>query len=173
MKMDVKAENMESLAVRPLVIKTLTRAKQPLMIMSMFMIMKMIMKMEMRIRASGTSVFPSDDWERFLARWKSLDGSAVKVVIPTWLVMPAMVMQNFIMRHTEYGIDGILAAADLLKDSPYWQNRKITIEKFLYDETIPKLQGSGYDWNPDAPKKPKPDKSKDTAPLAALERYND
>jgi hypothetical protein len=75
------------------------------------------------------------------------------------------------MRHTVYGIDGILAAVDMLKDSPYWQNRKITIEKFLYEETTPKLRGSGYDWNPDVPKNPKPDKSKGTAPMELLPRH--
>ena len=109
---------------------------------------------------SGNHTFGSD-WELLLERWQSLSESTVKVVIPTWLVIPPSVSHDFLMRCSEHGIERVLATVDLLRNSPYWQNRQIGIDKFLREETFLKLHGSGYDWNPDTPKQnPKSDKSK-------------
>jgi hypothetical protein len=87
-----------------------------------------------------------------LEKWKTLDGSPVKVEIPNWLTIPSLVVEDFLGRCNEYGIKKICATVDLLRNSPYWQNRKIGIAKFLRQETFLKLHDGSYDWNPDNPK---------------------
>ena len=105
------------------------------------------------------------DWDRLLEKWQTLEGSPVKVEIPTWLVVPQKVSHDFFCRTTEYGAGGVLATVDLLRVSPYWQNRKIGIGKFLEETTFLKLHDGGYDWSPGAPKNrnDRPDKSEGCA----------
>jgi hypothetical protein len=99
----------------------------------------------------GNDAGSLSDWDRLLAKWKTLEGSPVKVEVPTWLIVPQMVSQNFLCRTNEYGIERILEVVDLLKVAPYWQNRKIGIGKFLQEDTFLKLHEGGYGWNPDVP----------------------
>jgi hypothetical protein len=63
-----------------------------------------------------------------------------------------MVANDFLARVKEIKIDGVLAAVDTLRNSPYWQKRKIGLAKFLREETFLKLHDGSYDWNPDTPK---------------------
>jgi len=103
-------------------------------------------------RNARVAISFESDWNLLLEKWKTLEGSPVKVVIPEWLIIPTSVREDFFMRCSEHGIERVLETVDLLRKSTYWQNRRIGIDKFLREDTFLKLHGSGYDWNPDKPK---------------------
>ena len=102
-----------------------------------------------------------DEWDLLLEKWKSLEGSSVRAEpVPDWLIVPQAVVNDFLRRRDEYGIEKMLAFVDLVRNSLYWQKRTIGLPKFLREETFLKLLDGSYDWNPDKPPgKAKPDKS--------------
>ena len=114
-----------------------------------------------------------DDWNLLLEKWKTLEGSAVNAEpVPEWLVIPDAVMRDFLCRRNEYGIEKLLAAVDLVRNSPYWQNRKIGLPKFLREETFLKLHDGSYEWNPDKPNN-KPTKPPSDANERAKQRMRE
>ena|GEM_PF-5594950 len=121
---------------------------------------------------NGDSFSFGEDWNLLLEKWKSLEGSSVKAEpVPNWLTIPPMVANDFLCRKNEYGIETVIATVDLVRNSPYWQNRKIGLPKFLREETFLKLHDGSYEWNPDKPNTPgKPTKPPSDANERAKQR---